>query len=209
MTSLKSEAESAQKAANVLLAGKIAILPTDTVYGFSALALFGPRVVDGKTERGAGPKKSGLDIQIDQIKKSPESKPLIELISDPLDIYKYTDQEIPSKLHQKWPGALTLLVKNNAWYKALTGREATAFRCPGDEWLRRVIGLCGGPIYSTSVNFSGEPVLETENDISRDFGGAVDLFVADGDKKNALPSTLVSLLDGEPKVIRQGAVKID
>ena len=202
MTSLKSEAESAQKAAKILLDGKIAVLPTDTVYGFSALAISG-------AEGTKGPRKSGLDLKIDQIKKSPESKPLIELISDPLDIYKYTDQEIPSKLLQKWPGALTLLVKNNAWYKALTGRDATAFRCPGDEWLRRVIGLCGGPIYSTSVNFSGKPVLETEEDILRDFGGVVDLFVRDVDKKKALPSTLVSLLDGEPKVIRQGAVKID
>ena len=202
MTSPKSDPASADAAAAVLLAGKIAILPTDTVYGFSAVAFSG---VDG----AKGRQKSGLDLKIDQIKKSPESKPLIELISDPLDIYKYTDQEIPSKLLQKWPGALTLLVKNNAWYKALTGREATAFRCPGDEWLRRVIGLCGGPIYSTSVNFSGKPVLETEEDILRDFGGVVDLFVRDGDKKNALPSTLVSLLDGEPKVIRQGAVKID
>ena len=202
MTSLKSEAESAQKAAKILLDGKIAVLPTDTVYGFSALAISGAEGMEG-------PRKSGLDLKIDQIKKSPESKPLIELISDPLDIYKYTDQEIPSKLLQKWPGALTLLVKNNAWYKALTGRDATAFRCPGDEWLRRVIGLCGGPIYSTSVNFSGKPVLEVEEDIFRDFGGVVDLFVRDGDKKNALPSTLVSLLDGEPKVIRQGAVKID
>lgn len=202
MTLLKSDPASAQKAANVLLAGKIAILPTDTVYGFSALALFGPSGAEGR-------QKSGLDLKIDQIKKSPESKPLIELISDPLDIYKYTVQEIPSKLLQKWPGALTLLVKNNAWYKDLTGRDATAFRCPGDEWLRRVIGLCGGPIYSTSVNFSGKPVLEAEADILRDFGGLVDLYVSDGDKKNALPSTLVSLLDGEPKVIRQGAVRLD
>ncbi|MBQ3835544.1 MAG: L-threonylcarbamoyladenylate synthase [Treponema sp.] len=200
MTSRKCEKESAQAAASVLLEGKVAVLPTDTVYGFSALAL-----VMGST----GPKKSGLDLKIDQIKKSPESKPLIELISEPSDIYKYTDQEIPSKILEKWPGALTVLVKNNAWYKALTGREATAFRCPGDEWLRQVISLCGGPIYSTSVNFSGKPVLEAEADILRDFGGLVDFFVLDGDKKNALPSTLVSLLDGEPKVLRQGAVRLD
>ena len=200
MTSRKCEKESAQAAASVLLEGKVAVLPTDTVYGFSALAL-----VPGAD----GPKKSGLDLKIDQIKKSPESKPLIELISEPSDIRKYTDQEIPSKIMEKWPGALTGLVKNNDWYKALTGREATAFRCPGDEWLRQVISLCGGPIYSTSVNFSGKPVLETEAEISRDFGARVGLFVCDGDKKNALPSTLISLLDGEPKVIRQGAVKID
>lgn len=196
MTLPKSEGASAEAAAKVLRKGKIAVLPTDTVYGFSAVS-----VLQGK--------KSGLDLKIDQIKKSPESKPLIELISEPSDIRKYAGQEIPSKILKKWPGALTVLVKNNDWYKALTGREATAFRCPGDEWLRRVISLCGGPIYSTSVNFSGKPVLETEADILRDFGGLVDLYVSDGDKKNALPSTLVSLLDGEPKVLRQGAVRLD
>lgn len=196
MTLPKSEGASAEAAAKVLREGKIAVLPTDTVYGFSAVS-----VLQGK--------KSGLDLKIDQIKKSPESKPLIELISEPSDIRKYAGQEIPSKILEKWPGALTVLVKNNDWYKALTGREATAFRCPGDEWLRRVISLCGGPIYSTSVNISGKPVLEAEADILRDFGGLVDLYVSDGDKKNALPSTLVSLLDGEPKVLRQGAVRLD
>lgn len=196
MTSRKCDEKSAEAAAAVLLAGKIAVLPTDTVYGFSAAAILGQ-------------KKSGLDLKIDQIKKSAASKPLIELICDPKDVYKYTDQEIPQKLFQKWPGALTILVKNNAWYAELTGRAATAFRCPGDEWLRRVIGLCGCPIYSTSVNFSGKPVLETEAEILRDFGQAAALFVADGDKKGASPSTLVSLLDGEAKVLRQGAVKID
>lgn len=196
MTLHKSEGASAEAAAKVLREGKIAVLPTDTVYGFSAVS-----VLQGK--------KSGLDLKIDRIKKSPESKPLIELISEPSDIRNYAGQEIPSKILKKWPGALTVLVKNNAWYKALTGREATAFRCPGDEWLRRVISLCGGPIYSTSVNISGQPVLEAEADILRDFGGLVDLYVSDGDKKNALPSTLVSLLDGEPKVLRQGAVRLD
>ena len=196
MTLPKSEGASAEAAAKVLREGKIAVLPTDTVYGFSAVS-----VLQGK--------KSGLDLKIDQIKKSAASKPLIELISDPMDVCKYAGQEIPSKILKKWPGALTVLVKNNDWYKALTGREATAFRCPGDEWLRRVISLCGGPIYSTSVNISGQPVLETEADILRDFGGLVDLYVSDGDKKNALPSTLVSLLDGEPKVLRQGAVRLD
>ncbi|MBO7122039.1 MAG: L-threonylcarbamoyladenylate synthase [Treponema sp.] len=196
MTSLKSEADSAKKAAQALLQGKIAVLPTDTVYGFSAVS-----ILQGK--------KSGLDLKIDQIKRSAASKPLIELISDPSDIYKYTDQEIPRKIFEIWPGALTVIVKNNAWYKGLTGRDATAFRCPGDEWLRKVIGLCACPIYSTSVNISGRPVLEREADIEAEFASKIAFFVADGDKKGSLPSTLVSILDGEPKVIRQGAVRLD
>lgn len=196
MTSLKSEAGSAQKAADILLQGKIAVLPTDTVYGFSAVSL-----LQGK--------KSGLDLKIDQIKESAASKPLIELISDPSDIYKYTDQEIPKKIFEKWPGPVTVIVKNNAWYKDLTGREATAFRCPGDEWIRNVISLCACPIYSTSVNISGQPVLERDADIEAEFASKIELFVKDGDKNGGIPSALVSLTEGGLKVIRQGAVKID
>ena len=68
MTSLKSEAESAQKAAKILLDGKIAVLPTDTVYGFSALAI-------SRAEGTEGTRKSGLDLKIDQIKKAPNQSP--------------------------------------------------------------------------------------------------------------------------------------
>lgn len=195
MTLPKSDAESARRAADTLLQGKIAVLPTDTIYGFSALA-----ILDGK--------KSNLDKCIDKIKKSADSKPLIELIAAPNDLFRYTDQKIPADLLKKWPGALTLLVRNNACYSALTGREATAFRCPGDEWLRSVISLCASPIYSTSVNFSGSEPLRSDADILREFGGSISLFVTDAPKPAGLPSTLVSLLDGPAKIIRQGAVKL-
>ena len=84
-----------------------------------------------------------------------------------------------------------------------------AFRCPGDLWLRQIIKECGSPIYSTSVNKSGEPVLDRVEDIEKVFGPRVDLIVDDGDKKGALPSTLVSLENGEIKVLRQGSVRLD
>ena len=196
MTLLKSESHSAQKAAQILLEGKIGILPTDTLYGFSGVCL-----LDGK--------KSGLDQKIDRIKKSQESKPLIELISSPQDIFRYAGQEIPEKVLKAWPGPLTVIVQNNSWYESVTGRKATAFRCPGDEWIRNVVSLCACPLYSTSANISGKSALQTEEEILREFSGQIDLFVRDGDKKSALPSTIVSLEGGGLRLVRQGAAKID
>ena len=193
MTLPKSEPNSAQKTAGLLLEGKIAVIPTDTIYGFSGLAM-----LNGK--------KSGLDLEIDRLKKSPSSKPLIELVASPKDVFKYTDQEIPSVIMEKWPGPVTVLVQNNAWYAELTGRAATAFRCPGDEWLRKVIELCGCPVYSTSVNYSGNEPLLAQADIEREFGQKVPLIVADGDKKTGLPSTLVSIEGNSLRVLRQGSV---
>lgn len=195
MTLPKSEQNSAQNTAGLLLEGKIAVIPTDTIYGFSALAM-----LDGK--------KSGLDLQIDRLKKSPASKPLIELIAAPKDVFKYTCQEIPAAVMDKWPGPVTVIVQNNPWYAELTGRATTAFRCPGDDWLRSVIELCGCPVYSTSVNYSGNGPLLATADIEREFGGKVPLIVTDGDKDAVLPSSLVSLEGGQLRVLRQGAVKI-
>ena len=174
----KEAAASAEQAANAVKKGGVVIVPTDTVYGFS----------------GDGDK-------IRSIKGRSETKPFIQLIAKPEDLKLYTDDTIPENLLSKWPGALTIIVNDKRG-------GTTAFRCPGDEWLRHVISLCGAPIYSTSVNRSGKPVLDTEAGIVKEFGSEVDLIITDGDKKGAKPSTLVSIADGTIKVLRQGDVQI-
>jgi L-threonylcarbamoyladenylate synthase len=51
-------------------------------------------------------------------------------------------------------------------------------------------------------------VLDATNMIISEFEKEVDLIIDDGDKKNALPSTLVMLENGKVKVLRQGSLKI-
>ena len=185
----KSDSDSAQKTASVLKQGGVVIIPTDTVYGFSGIV------------------GNGSDDRIRAIKGRAETKPLIQLIACPEDLKKYTDDIIPPELLQKWPGALTIIVKA----KTAPGGSAAstiAFRCPGDQWLRKVISLCKAPIYSTSVNRSGQPVLDTQASIIEEFQQQVDLIVKDGDKKGARPSTLVSITDGAVKILRQGSVEV-
>ncbi len=189
MTLPKSDDDSASVAASFLKAGKIAILPTDTVYGFSGIARRAEK--DFSTEK-----------LIASIKGRAEEKPLIELLAFPEDVYNYIDGKLPDEIFSRWPGPLTIIVENNARYKSVTRRETTAFRCPGDEWLRKVVGLCGSPIYSTSVNRSGSPVLTKIGQIRSEFEGEVDLIVEDGDKDFAKPSTIVSFVGGVLKTIR-------
>ena len=185
----KSDEDSAATTAEVLKAGGVVIIPTDTVYGFSGIAVSEP--VEGPS----------TDDRIRIIKGRSETKPMIQLIAKPEDLANYTDDTVPAGLLQKWPGALTIIVNDRRG-------GTTAFRCPGDEWLRRVISLCGGPIYSTSVNRSGQPVLDQEAAIIKEFAIEVDLIVKDGDKKGAKPSTIVNITDGEIKVLRQGDVQL-
>lgn len=189
----KSDDVSAQIAADYLRRGKVVVLPTDTVYGFSG-------IVDGRHY------SFHTDKKIMQIKGREENKHFIQLISKPEDLKKYTRDLVPDELLSVWPGPLTIIVHT---FAEDGNFETTAFRCPGDEWLRKVISICGAPIYSTSVNRSGNPVLDNITQIKNEFGKEVELIVDDGDKKGGVPSTIVSIDEtGKVKVVRQGSVSI-
>ena len=197
----KSDPSSITQTADTLKRGGIVIIPTDTVYGFSG-------IVDLKTYAA----RYETDSKIRAIKGRAETKPLIQLIAKPEDLRLYTNDEIPDTLLSKWPGALTIIVhvKEDTPLAATAIPESrtVAFRCPGDAWLREIITSCGAPIFSTSINRSGQPVLDTTAAITSEFENEVDLIIDDGDKKGALPSTLVTIENGEVKVLRQGAVEI-
>ena len=197
----KNDPSSIETTAATLRKGGIVIIPTDTVYGFSGIVDLNDTATRFET-----------DAKIRVIKGRAETKPLIQLIAKPEDIRLYTDDEIPTRLLAKWPGALTIIVhikKDSPLAdKAIPESRTVAFRCPGDEWLRKIIAECGAPIFSTSVNRSGQPVLDTSAAIASEFGSEVDLLIDDGDKKDALPSTLVALETGQVKVLRQGSVQV-
>lgn len=193
----KDNVRSTASVVDCLCNGGVAVLPTDTVYGFSGIV-----DVAGAKERYK------TDVHIRAIKGRAETKPLIELISRPEDILSYTNDKIPQSLLDKWPGPLTIIVHIKEGSPLADNPQTVAFRCPGDAWLREVIGQCGAPLFSTSVNRSGSPVLDEIESIEHEFGKEVDLIVADGDKKGALPSTIVSIDQGKITVLRQGAVTV-
>ena len=178
----KKAPNSAVAAAAELKRENIIIIPTDTIYGFSGLI--------GKTAEA-----------IARIKGREENKPFIALLAEPADIYRYTELKIPEHILDMWPAPLTLIVP-------LKGQGTQAFRCPADEWLRSVVAAAGDAVYSTSVNRSGTPPLTDIEVICREFEDSVALIV-DGGNLEGLPSTLVDLTSGTPRVFRQGSVVID
>ena len=198
----KNDSTSIEETSATLQKGGIVIIPTDTVYGFSG-------IVDLKTAAS----RFETDAKIRAIKGRAETKPLIQLIAKPEDLQLYTDDVIPPELLAKWPGALTIIVhiKKDSPLAATAIPESgtVAFRCPGDAWLREIISRCQAPVFSTSVNRSGQPVLDSTTAITQEFNGEVALIINDGDKKGALPSTLVAIENGKIKILRQGSVKVE
>ena len=197
----KNDQTSIETTADILKNGGIVIIPTDTVYGFSGIVDLNSSITHYETDK-----------KIRATKGRSETKPLIQLIAKPEDLRLYTDDDIPDSLLSKWPGALTIIVhikKDSPLAAGSIPETATvAFRCPGDAWLREIISRCKAPIFSTSVNRSGQPVLDTISEITKEFENEADLIIDDGDKKGALPSTLVSIENGQIKILRQGSVKL-
>ena len=191
----KSDERSASIAVDYLRRGKVVVLPTDTVYGFSG-------IVDGRHYR------YHTDRKIRELKGREESKPFIELLANPADLKKYTRDVIPDFLLEKWPGPLSIVVHTFLNFDDADTLTTTAFRCPDDDWLRKVISGCGAPIYSTSVNRSGAPLLDNVSAIRKEFPG-IELIVDDGEKRGGIPSTVVKIEeDGSVTLVREGAVKV-
>ncbi len=178
----KTAPRSAETAARFLSDGKLVIIPTDTIYGFSAIAPSGA-------------------ARIFKAKGRDEGKPFIQLIARPEDISLYAETRKFTRLLSLWPGPVTVIVNVNSG-------GTVAFRCPGDAWLRKVIELTGSPIFSTSVNRAGESALGAIDEIVSEFGDVADLIVGSGDLVSGKASTIVDASGPALRIIRQGEAVI-
>ncbi len=168
---------------DVFRTGGVAVLPCDTIYG-----LVGP-VPESES-------------RLREIKGRGETRPFLMLIGDESWMAPYSAQPLPPALASFWPGELTLL------FRARGAGGAVAFRLPRDPWLRSVLAAAGRPLFSTSVNRSGEPHLRRIDEIAGRYEGEVDAVVSAGDLPDAVPSTILDLTVRPYRVVRQGTVVI-
>ena len=182
-------------AAQILKSGSVCLIPTDTVYGLSARATFD---------------KAGDETgrQLALIKGGRAGKHFIRLAYSIEEIETYCALPIPRAIKDRWPGKLTAVLPLKDCFCKSEG-ETAAFRCPADPWLRKLLLLCGFPIFSTSANRSGCPPITRFSDAVREFGRDVPLIVDGGDLSASCPSTIVRVaLTGDIELLRQGEVSV-
>ncbi len=174
----KNENESAERVGELLSERKAGIIPCDTIYGLSAV------VGDDTSER------------LYEIKRRPQSKSFIVLMT--LRDVRSSSLMVPEDIMRRWPAPLTAIVKDEE------SGSTVALRVPSDPFVQRVMDI-SGPIYSTSVNFSGERSLLSFDEIFPVFSGLVDFAVEDPSVKGGMASTLIDATVFPYRVIRQGA----
>lgn len=182
----KKEKKCISITSSLILKNEVVIIPTDTIYGFSGLP------------------SSEKDLM--NIKKREKSKKLIYLIEKPEMALEHIDETFYSKFEldfffSHWPNPLTII------YKGKT-EKTIALRCPKDEWLSSLLSNVGYPIFSTSVNISGQASMEKIEMIKKTFEKDVSLIVDAGDIKGK-SSTILDVSERPFKVLRLGSYPIN
>jgi tRNA threonylcarbamoyl adenosine modification protein (Sua5/YciO/YrdC/YwlC family) len=81
-------------------------------------------------------------------------------------------------------------------------------RIPADRVTKKLLKICGEPLYVTSANISGEPDATTWEQVQKSLDGKIDAIIMSKPCKIGLPSTIVKITDGEIEIIRQGAAHV-
>jgi L-threonylcarbamoyladenylate synthase len=170
----------AERLAECLSAGGVLIMPCDTIYGI------------------VGPAPASRD-RIRELKGRGE-KSFLQLIAGPQWLPRFGVPAVPEPLSAYWPGPLTLIFP--------TAEGSVALRVPADPRLRLLLERLDRPLFSTSVNRSGQPALWRIADIVERFEAGVDLVVDAGDLPGRLPSTIVDVSQRPFRVLRQGTLVI-
>ena len=184
--------------AEAMITGKIAILPTSTIYGLSC----------------AYNNKPALD-RIYEIKERPKILPFIVLIADIayIDILADNKNAFAEVLIKKYwmslsPRPVTIIFKKNKNLpEFIAGRsDRIALRLDCLKIITDVIKICG-PIVSTSATVSGtgqSPVSIAE--IPEIIKNKADVIVCMKKNLAGVASTVVDITGGKPVIAREGKV---
>jgi L-threonylcarbamoyladenylate synthase len=184
-------------AVQVLRAGGVVALPTDTVYGV-AVALETP----GGVER------------LFHVKQRPPDKGIMLLLGDAgqagsIGIVGPAAAALGDAF---WPGGLTVVVPRRPDVSipaALTGGAPTiGLRVP-DHPAPRALAEGVGPLPTTSANVSGLPEARDAAEILAQLGDAIDLILDGGPAHGGPASTVVDCTGDRPVILRAGAIGID
>jgi L-threonylcarbamoyladenylate synthase len=189
------DTESLYRRAGVIIrSGGLVILPTETFYALAA-----------------SPFHEETVRRVFRIKRREEGTPLPLIASDIAAVNDLVCRMSP--LERKltdgfWPGSLTiLLVPSKQVSTLLMGPEGKiGIRIPPECPARIVAARVGGWLTATSANLSGDPSPDDVSKIAKDVLDAVDMVMDLGPTPGGKPSTVVELLDGDCRVLREGAV---
>lgn len=185
------------KAAELIKQGKIVVFPTETVYGI------GTNGLDENAVR-----------RLFEVKQRPLNKAISLLVSN-MEMVDLIAKDISAKeykiMEKFFPGPLTIILKKKDIVPNIvtSGQDTVGVRMPGGEIARKLVEIVGVPIAAPSANITGEPSGTNLQEIKKHFEGKADYFIDGGESELGVSSTIVQVIDGEIKILRQGSITLE
>ena len=184
------------RAAEIIRAGGLVAIPTETVYGLAGSALIA---------ESAG--------KIYAAKGRPADNPLIVHIAKPEDAENIAfTNDVFYRLAEKFmPGPLTIILKKKPIIPDTVtgGLDSVAVRCPSNPIAHRLIEVSGHPIAAPSANRSGIPSPTKAEHVLEDMDGRIDMIIDGGECDIGLESTVIRIDDSGCTILRPGAITED
>jgi tRNA threonylcarbamoyl adenosine modification protein (Sua5/YciO/YrdC/YwlC family) len=179
-----------RKAVEVLTGGGLIAYPTDTCYAIGC---------DLYNLKGIG--------RIYHLKRRPLSKPFSFICHDLKNISEYAlvGNYAYKAMKRLLPGPYTFVLEASRQVPKIlqTRRRTVGIRVPDHPIALGLVGLLGHPIISTSASLPDSPVESDPYEIEIKFKPHLGLVI-DGGPLGPEPSSIISMIDDVPEVIRAG-----
>jgi L-threonylcarbamoyladenylate synthase len=180
------------RAVELLRAGEVVALPTETVYGLAANALDAKAVA-----------------RIYEVKGRPAHNPVIVHVAS-VEMAKRCTAEWPAvaeKLAKAfWPGPLTMVLPraNNIPDIVTAGGETVGVRWPSHPFIQAVIRACDFPLAAPSANLSNQVSPTNAEHVAKQL--KIPLIVDGGQAQVGIESTVIDLTVNPPRLLRPGMI---
>lgn len=182
-----------EQAAEAILSGQVIGYPTDTVYGLGANALNAQAVA-----------------RVFELKGRDRYRPILVIAGNMAQAQQLVVlSELAERLAQRfWPGPLTLVLPARPGVPPhlLSADGKLGLRIPRHPICLELLNRCGVPITSTSGNISGQRNPVSAEDLLASFGDRLDLIIDSGPARSPAPSTVVTFIDDEIILLREGVI---
>lgn len=197
ITDVEKDREAIKACGELLAAGGLVGMPTETVYGLAANAL-DPVAVEA----------------IFTAKGRPQDNPLIVHISDMnmlYDLVNTVPESAVALAGRFWPGPLTMVFPKSEKIPSVVsaGMDSVAIRFPSHPVARALIAAAGVPLAAPSANLSGHPSPTTAKHVEEDLGGRIAAILDAGPCGVGVESTVISLVEERPTLLRPGGITFE
>jgi len=183
-----------QQAAELLRAGQVVAVPTETVYGLAANAL--------------DPDAVG---RIFRIKGRPAHNPIIVHVCSVSMAKRCVSRWtlLAGRLARAfWPGPLTLVLRRSEGIPPIVtaGGRTVGIRWPSHPFMQALIRECGFPLAAPSANPSNRLSPTNAEHVRRSLVRRIPLIVDGGQAQVGIESTVLDLTAAPPRVLRPGMI---